>query len=71
MMNYFDSIALCFGNLVFPSLPFGYISELKIFDKLGSPISSSVVEEYKNLNNDVYHRDLSVAESFPKMYMKK
>ena len=71
MMNYFDSIALCFGNLVFPSLPFGYISELKIFDKLGSPISSSVVEEYKNLNNDVYDRDLSVAESFPKMYMKK
>lgn len=71
MMNYFDSIALCFCNLVFPSLPFGYICELKIFDKLGSPISSSVVEEYKNLNNDVYDRDLSVAESFPKMYMKK
>ena len=71
MMNYFDSIALCFCNLVFPSLPFGYICELKKFDKLGSPISSSVVEEYKNLNNDVYDRDLSVAESFPKMYMKK
>ena len=71
MMNYFDSIALCFNHLVFPSLSFGYISELKIFDKLGSPISSSVVEEYKNLNNDVYDRDLSVAESFPKMYMKK
>ena len=71
MMNFFDSIALCFNHLVFSSSPFGYICELKKFDKLGSPICSSVVEEYKNLNNDVYDRDLSVAESFPKMYMKK
>ena len=71
MMHYFDSIALCFNHLVFSSSPFGYICELKKFDKLGSPICSSVVEEYKNLNNDVYDRDLSVAESFPKMYMKK
>lgn len=70
MMIYFDSISLSFANVVCPSFLLDYIGELMIFDKLDNPISS-YVEEYKNLNNDVYYRDLSIAKRYPKIYVKK
>lgn len=72
MIHYFDSLSHCFFDTGFSSYNlFNFIRELMICNSKGGCISSDIVEEYKNLNNDVYRRDLSVAKKFPKMYMKK
>ena len=72
MMRYFDSLSHCFFDTCLSSYNLlDFIRELRVCSNKGGCISSEIVEEYKNLNNDVYYRDLSVAEKFPKMYIKK
>ena len=72
MMRYFDSLSYCFFDTYVSSHNLSdFIRELTFCINKRGCISSDAREEYKNLNNDVYYRDLSVAESFPKMYMKK